>query len=58
MKKTHLLLVVLFSLVTLKYDLSAFIQPLWFETIPEVESAVSIKINEAGSTHKITIAEL
>lgn len=57
MKKTHVYLIIVFSIVVLKYNLSAFVQPLWFESIPEVELVVSIKDNDAGSGYNVKMAE-
>ena len=57
MKNFHTLLIIVFSMVVLEYNLSAFVQPLWFEDIPEVVSVVSIKDNDIGSHYNVKMAE-
>ena len=39
MKKVQIFLIVISSIVVLQYNLSAFVQPLWFERVPEIESS-------------------
>jgi len=46
-------LVIIFSIVVLKYNLSAFVQPLSFESISEEESTVWIKKQDTGGDNKM-----
>ena len=56
MKNFHTFLIIVSSIVVLEYNLSAFVQPLWFEDISEVESVVSIKDNNIGSHYNVKMA--
>lgn len=57
MKNFHMFLIIVSSIVVLEYNLSAFVQPLWFEDISEVESVVSIKDNDIGSHYNVKMDE-
>jgi len=53
MNKVQMSLVIIFSIVVLKYNLSAFVQPLSFESISEEESTVWIKKQDTGGDNKM-----
>lgn len=58
MNKVHMSLVIIFSIVVLKYNLSAFVQPLSFESISEDESTVRIKNQDIGGDSKMMMEEV
>lgn len=57
MKKSQMLLIIIFSIVVLKYNVSAFVQPLSFESVPEVKSTVLIKHEGTGVYKTMKMAE-
>lgn len=57
MKKTQMFLIIVFSIVVLKYNLSAFTQPLSFESIPHVKSTVLTKYEDTGGDGTVTMVE-
>ncbi|MGI9538372.1 MAG: hypothetical protein ACR2PB_14975 [Desulfocapsaceae bacterium] len=58
MNKYHMSLVIIFSIVVLKYNLSAFVQPLSFESISEDKSTVWIKNQDIGNDNKMMMEEV
>ena len=58
MNRIHMSLVIVFSIVVLKYNLSAFVQPYSFESIPEAESMGWIKNIDTGDDNNVMIIEL
>ena len=58
MNKVHMSLVIIFSIVVLEYNLSAFVQPLWFESISEAESTVWIRNQDTDGANKMMIEEV
>ena len=58
MNKVQMSLVIIFSIVVLKYNLSAFVQPLSFESISEDESTVWIKKQDTGGDNKMMMEEI
>lgn len=57
MNKIHMSLAILFSIVVLKYNLSAFVQPYSFESIPEVESMGWINNKDTGDDNNVMMIE-
>ncbi len=57
MKKSQIFLIIVFSIVVLKYDVSAFVMPLSFESVPEIKSTALIKYEGAGNDSTMTMAE-
>lgn len=58
MNKVQMSLVIIFSIVVLKYNLSAFVQPLSFESISEDESTVWIKKQDTGGDNKMMMEDV
>lgn len=57
MNKIYMAIVIIYSIVVVKYNLSAFVQPFWFESIPDVESTVWIKNKDTGGDNKVKMDE-
>ena len=57
MKKSQLFLIIVFSIIVLKYDLSAFVRPLSFESVPEIRSTDLIKYAGAGNDSTMPMVE-
>lgn len=58
MNKVQMSLVIIFSIVVLKYNLSAFVQPLSFESISEDESTVWIKKQDTSGDNKMMMEDV
>lgn len=57
MNRIHMVLVIVFSIVVLKYNLSAFVQPYSFESITEVESMGWIKNKDTDDDNNVMMIE-
>ena len=58
MKKYQVFLKIIFSIVVLKYNLSAYVQPLWFEEAPEIQSTAMFQSLGTRSHDESKIAKL
>ena len=58
MKRNQRLLIIIFSIVVLKYNLSAFVQPLSFENIPDSELTSEYRPSDTHEFDESTLASL